>query len=107
MRAASLRLPHKCADVLSDSKDNYAFIADKMKDNHMSTRFSIAILVFMMVSAVLFGVGITAIMSIPYLAANAMTLLPIMIAISFLLAAPVSWVIAPRLRARFHSVPRI
>lgn len=72
----------------------------------MSTRFSIAILVYMMASAVLFGIGITAIMSIPYLAANAMALTPVMIATSLLLALPIAWFIAPRLRARFQPGPR-
>jgi uncharacterized membrane protein YhaH (DUF805 family) len=68
----------------------------------MSTRFWISMLIFMMVSAVLFGVGIISIMTIPYLSAKAATLVPIMIAVSFLLAAPISWIIAPQLRARAH-----
>ncbi len=68
----------------------------------MSTRFWISMLVFMMASAVLFGFGIISIMTIPYLSAKASTLLPVMIAASFLLAAPISWFIAPQLRARMH-----
>jgi hypothetical protein len=72
----------------------------------MSTRLSIAILVYMMASAVLFGIGITAIMSIPYFAANAIALTPIMVVTSLFLAMPIAWFIAPRLRSRFHTVPR-
>lgn len=72
----------------------------------MSTRFSIAILVFMLASAVLFGIGITAIMSIPYLAANAIALMPVMVVASFLLAVPIAWFIAPLLRSRVHPAPR-
>jgi len=65
------------------------------------TRFGIAAMVSLMVNAVLFGAGLIAVLLIPALNANAFVALPIMIALSFIIAAPISWAIAPRLRARY------
>lgn len=67
----------------------------------MSVRFWIAVLVFMMVNAVVFGIGVVTVVSIPELYEKARTLMPIVIVASFIISAPVSWLIAPRLRARF------
>lgn len=66
----------------------------------MSTRFRIASLVYMMTNAVLFGIGVIAIMTIPALSRHAFELIPAVVVASFVLAAPVAWVIAPRLQAR-------
>ena len=49
----------------------------------MSTRFSISLLLSMMVSAVLFGIGATIVLSIPSLSEHAPILLPIVILLSF------------------------
>jgi hypothetical protein len=68
----------------------------------MSTKFSISVLLFMMVSAVLFAIGATTVLSIPRLSEHAPVLLPIVIVCSFVLAPIFSWVIAPQLRAK-HS----
>ena len=62
-------------------------------------RLGIALLVGLMVNAVLFGAGLITILMTPALSANAFEAMPIMIALSFVLAAPISWIIAPRLRA--------
>jgi len=67
----------------------------------MSTRFRIASLVYMMTNAVLFGIGIVAIMTIPALARNAMDWVPLAVVASFVIAAPIAWMLAPRLRARY------
>ena len=66
----------------------------------MRTRLLIAALVFMMVQAVLFGIGTVLVLSTP-MSAQAMVLMPWVVGVSFVIAAPVSWLIAPRLRARF------
>ena len=66
----------------------------------MSTRFQIASLVYMMTNAVLFGIGIVAVMTIPSLRHHAFDWVWLAVAASFIVAAPVAWVIAPRLRAR-------
>jgi hypothetical protein len=66
-----------------------------------STRFTIAALMFAMVNAVLFGVGLVTVLAIPTFAAHAMALIPAVVAASFIFAAPISWMLAPRLRARY------
>lgn len=67
----------------------------------MSTRFSIALLLFGLVSSVLFGVGATTVLSIPSLSVHAALLMPIVIVASFILAPVICWVIAPMLRAQW------
>ena len=66
----------------------------------MSTRLAIASMVFMMVQAVLFGVGMVAILTTS-LNQSAMTLIPWMIALTFVASVPLSWFVAPRLQLRF------
>jgi hypothetical protein len=68
----------------------------------MSVRFQIAILVFMMVQAVVFGIGTIIVLATP-LSAFAMQLMPWVVGVSFLISAPLSWMIAPRLRSRFGN----
>jgi len=67
----------------------------------MSTRFQIAAMVFMIVNAVAFGVGIVPVLLIPALANNAFETVPAVLIASFLVSAPLSWFIAPRLCARY------
>lgn len=66
----------------------------------MRVRLGMAVLIYMMAQAVLFGVGTVLILATP-LNDQAMQLMPWMIAITFVVAAPFSWWLAPRLRARF------
>jgi hypothetical protein len=68
----------------------------------MQTRTYIAALVTMMTSAVIFGIGTTVVLSIPTLSKNAATLLPIVIATSFIVGPIVGWALAPRLRSRWQ-----
>ena len=67
----------------------------------MSIRLQIAILVYIMVQAVMFGVGIVLVLTTP-LSAFAMNLLPWVVGVSAIGSVPVAWIIAPRLRARFQ-----
>ena len=67
----------------------------------MSIRFQIAALVFMMTIAVAFGIGIVPILMIPAFANHAFEAIPAVVLASFVISAPLSWFIAPRLRARF------
>ena len=67
----------------------------------MKTRTWIAILVYPMVNAVLFGIGIVAVLSIPALAESEVSLIPAVVVASFVLALPIAWFLAPRLRLRF------
>ena len=68
---------------------------------NVSTRFAIAVLIYGMVNAVMFGFGVIAVLSVPALAAKAGTLIPAVIVASLILAAPAAWLLAPRLRARY------
>lgn len=65
----------------------------------MSTRTRISAVIAGMVAAVLFGIGVTLVLTIPALEAQAVVLIPAVIILSFVLAPFVSWAIAPRLRA--------
>ena len=66
----------------------------------MSTRLQISALIYMMVQAVIFGACIIIVMATP-LQKFAMSLIPIIVIVSALVSFPVSWALAPRLRARF------
>jgi hypothetical protein len=67
----------------------------------MSTRFQIAALVFMMTNAVAFGIGIVPILMIPAFANHAFEAVSAVVLASFVISAPLSWFIAPRLRTRY------
>jgi hypothetical protein len=70
----------------------------------MFVRIITAALVFMMLQAVLFGVGVVLVLSTP-LSAFAMQLMPWVVGISAAVSLPLSWMIAPRLRSRFENGP--
>ncbi len=67
----------------------------------MPIRFQIAVLVLLMVNAIVLGVGIVTVLAIPGLAVHAGRLIPAVIVASFVVSAPLSWFIAPRLTARY------
>lgn len=66
----------------------------------VSVRTQIAALIFPMVQAVLFGIGVFTVLLSP-LASKPFVSLPIMVALSFVIAVLVSWEMAPRLRLRY------
>lgn len=68
-------------------------------------RAQITALIFSMTNAVLFGAGLVTVLLMG-LSAQATGLgIAIVTAFSFLIAAPVAWMIAPRLRARYWRKP--
>ena len=67
----------------------------------MSTRFRISMVIYGMVNALLFGAGAIAVLSFPSLQDYWKILIPVVVALSFVLAAPIAWFVAPRLRARY------
>ena len=71
----------------------------------MSIDTVIALLIYMLVQAVVFGIGTVAILATP-LSAHAMTLMPIVIGASLIVSIPIAWLLAPRLRARFEPHSR-
>jgi hypothetical protein len=67
----------------------------------LSIRARIAILIYSMTNAVFFGIGIVTVLNVPSLAAHAWIGIPVVVVLSLLLAAPIAWYIAPRMRARY------
>jgi hypothetical protein len=65
------------------------------------TRVQIAVLIYSMVSSVLFGAGLIFVLTLPVLSADAGFWISVVVVASFILAAPIAWWIAPRLRARY------
>jgi hypothetical protein len=68
----------------------------------MSNRLMIAAMIYMMVQAVTFGVGLLIVLLTP-LQDHAMQALPWMIVITLLISAPLAWALAPRLTARYWA----
>jgi hypothetical protein len=66
----------------------------------MWVRVQIAAMVYLMVQAVMFGIGVTLVLGTT-LADMAITLMPWVVATTAVLSIPISWMIAPRLRARY------
>ena len=66
-----------------------------------ATRAGIAALIYTMTNSVVFGAGVILVMTVPALNANAAIWIPAVVAASLILAAPLAWIIAPRLRARY------
>ena len=68
----------------------------------MSTRTYIAALISMMVNAVILGAGAITVLSITALSAHAAYLLPIVVALSFVVSPSIAWAMAPMLRSRWQ-----
>jgi hypothetical protein len=66
-----------------------------------ATRAQIALLIYSMTNGVLFGAGVILVLTWPALSVNAGFWILAVIAASFILAAPIAWWIAPRMRARY------
>ena len=66
----------------------------------MSIRFQIAAIVYLMVQAVMFGIGAVLVLATP-LAGLATQLFPWVVGTTAVASVPIAWWIAPRLRARF------
>jgi hypothetical protein len=64
-------------------------------------RLRVAALIYLMVNAVVFGVGIITVLMTPTLAQHAFFWVPTMIVTSFILSAPLAWFIAPSMMMRF------
>lgn len=67
----------------------------------MSTRLRLAILIYGMIQGVVFGIGTVLVLAVPSFSEQAMTLMPTVVILSIVLAAPIAWFMAPRLRLRF------
>ena len=67
----------------------------------MSTRLRLSILIYGMIQGVVFGIGTVLVLGIPSFSERAMTLMPTVVILSIVLAAPIAWFVAPRMRLRF------
>ena len=67
----------------------------------MRNRLRIAVLIYSMTNAVIFGTGIITVLNVSALRANAFFWIPVVVVASLILAAPIAWLIAPRLQARY------
>ena len=65
-------------------------------------RLRIAALIYSMTNAVIFGIGIIAVLNVSALRVNAYFWSPVVVVASLILAAPIAWLIAPRLQARYN-----
>jgi hypothetical protein len=66
-----------------------------------STRVQIAALIYSMSNAVLFGAGLLLVLTLPVLNAKAGYWISVVVGASLIVAAPIAWWMAPRLRARY------
>jgi hypothetical protein len=66
-----------------------------------ATRAQIAFLIYAMTNGVLFGAGVTLVLTWPALSVDSGFWIIVVVATSFILAAPIAWWMAPRLRARY------
>jgi biotin transporter BioY len=64
-------------------------------------RFRISVLIYSMTNAVIFGAGLIIVLNVSELRANAHIWILIVVVASLILAAPIAWLIAPRLQARY------
>lgn len=70
------------------------------------TRVQISALIYSMVNGVLFGVGVILVLTLPVLNTHAGFWISAVVAASIIVAAPVAWWIAPRLRSRYGQSTR-
>jgi hypothetical protein len=66
----------------------------------ITTRDRIAILIYSMANAVLFGIGLVVVLNLPLFAAHLWIAIPVVVLTSLVLGLPIAWMIAPQLRAR-------
>jgi hypothetical protein len=70
---------------------------------HISNRLRVTILIYSMVNAVLFGIGLLIVLVMPRFNTNLFLWIPVVVLLSFMLAVPIAWLVAPRLQARYDT----
>ncbi|MHB8268810.1 hypothetical protein [Bradyrhizobium sp.] len=70
-------------------------------------RLRVAALIYMIVNAVVFGVGSISVLMTPALAQHSFFWIPAVIVTSFVLSAPLAWFIAPFMMMRFILTRRV
>src|SRR5262245_13082394 len=87
------------AEPVSEPRHRHSVtpVKSRSPEVRMSSRFTIAVLIYSMTQAVLFGIGAVLVLATP-LQQQAMTLMPVVVIASAIVALPFSWWIAPRLQ---------
>jgi ABC-type spermidine/putrescine transport system permease subunit II len=67
----------------------------------ISNRLRITMLIYSMVNAVIFGIGLLIVLLMPPFKTNLGFSIVIVVIISFVLALPIAWLVAPRLQAHY------
>ena len=70
-------------------------------NNDSRARLRVAALIYCVVNAAVFGVGMIAVVSIPALVSHAYFWIPAVVVSSFVVSAPLAWFIAPWMMMRF------
>jgi hypothetical protein len=70
-------------------------------------RLRVAALIYLIVNAVVFGVGLISVLMTPTLAQHAFFWIPAIIVTSFVLSAPLAWFIAPSMMMHFIQAHRV
>ena len=70
-------------------------------------KLGVAALIYLIVNAVVFGVGLISVLMTPMLAQHAFFWIPAIIVTSFGLSAPLAWFIAPFMMMRFIQARRV
>jgi hypothetical protein len=94
-----LSLPHRL----------YAYCVkqETAMDSDSQTRLRVAALIYLIVNAVVFGVGLLSVLMTPILVQHAFFWIPAIIVTSFVLSAPLAWFIAPSMMMRFILARRV
>jgi len=72
-----------------------------MTNSDNQARLRVAALIYSMVAAVAFGVGLISVLMTPALVQHAFFWIPAIIVASLVLSAPLAWFIAPSMMMRF------
>lgn len=76
-------------------------------DSDNRARLRVAAVIYCMVNAVVFGIGVILVASLPALMSYAFFWIPAVVISSFAISAPLSWFIAPWMMMRFMRAPII
>ena len=91
----------------SRSKAFYRVKQEPAMNSDNQARLRVTALIYLIVNAVIFGVGIIPVLMIPALAQHSFFWIPAVIVTSFVLSAPLAWLIAPFMMMRFILARRV
>ena len=70
-------------------------------------RLRVAALIYLIVNAVVFGIGLILVLMTPTLVQHAFFWIPAIVVTSFALSAPLAWFLAPSMMMRFTMARRV